>query len=33
VSWVIAEHKSQGLFQNDYRKHELEQFWLCAISS
>jgi hypothetical protein len=28
VNWVIAEHKSQGLFQNDYGRHEFEQFWL-----
>jgi N-acetylglucosamine malate deacetylase 2 len=28
VNWVIAEHKSQGLFQNDYGRHDLERFWL-----
>lgn len=28
VNWVISEHKSQGLFQMDCGKHELEQFWL-----
>lgn len=28
VNWVIAEHKSQGLFQNDYGRHDLESFWL-----
>jgi len=32
VNWVIAEHKSQGLFQNDYSREEFEQFWLFAIS-
>jgi len=29
---VIAEHKSQGLFQTDYGRHELEEFWLFAVS-
>jgi LmbE family N-acetylglucosaminyl deacetylase len=28
VNWVIAEHKSQGLFQTECGKHDLEQFWL-----
>jgi len=32
VNWVIAEHKSQGLFQKDSGVHELEQFWLLRIS-
>jgi LmbE family N-acetylglucosaminyl deacetylase len=32
VSWVIAEHKTQGLFQNDYGRHEFEQFWLFEAS-
>jgi hypothetical protein len=32
VNWVIAEHKSQGLFQKDCGVHELEQFWLFRIS-
>jgi hypothetical protein len=27
VNWVIAEYKSQGLFQKDCGKHDLEQFW------
>jgi LmbE family N-acetylglucosaminyl deacetylase len=27
VHWVIAEHKSQGMFQNDLGKHDVEQFW------
>jgi LmbE family N-acetylglucosaminyl deacetylase len=26
ANWVIAEHKSQGLFQTE--KHELERYWL-----
>lgn len=28
VNWVIAEHKSQGLFQNDSGKNCFEHFWL-----
>jgi hypothetical protein len=32
VNWVIAEHKSQGLFQNDYSREEYEQFWLFEVS-
>jgi hypothetical protein len=32
VSWVIAEHKSQGLFQSEYEQHELEEFWRFAVS-
>jgi LmbE family N-acetylglucosaminyl deacetylase len=28
VNWVIAEHKSQGMFQKDYGRHDLERFWL-----
>jgi N-acetylglucosamine malate deacetylase 2 len=32
VNWLIAEHKSQGLFQNDYGKHRFEQFWLFEVS-
>lgn len=32
VNWVIAEHKSQGLFQNDYGREEFEQFWLFEAS-
>lgn len=27
VNWVIAEHKSQGMFQNDAGKHGVELFW------
>ncbi|MEO8127512.1 MAG: PIG-L family deacetylase [Bryobacteraceae bacterium] len=32
VNWVIAEHKSQGLFQTDCNKHDEERFWLLAPS-
>ena len=32
VNWVIAEHKSQGLFQSDRGRHEVERFWLFAVS-
>ena len=32
VNWVIAEHKSQGLFQMDAGRQELEQFWLFSVS-
>jgi N-acetylglucosamine malate deacetylase 2 len=32
VNWVIAEHKSQGLFQKDCGAHQLEQFWLFGVS-
>jgi len=28
VNWMIAEHKSQGLFQTDSNKHDLERYWL-----
>jgi LmbE family N-acetylglucosaminyl deacetylase len=28
VNWVIAEHKSQGLFQSDCGRHDVERFWL-----
>jgi LmbE family N-acetylglucosaminyl deacetylase len=31
ANWVIAEYKSQGLFQTDCGKHDLEQFWLFAL--
>lgn len=30
VNWVIAEYKSQGLFQHDYNKRDLERFWAFA---
>lgn len=32
VNWVIAEHKSQGLFQMDCNRHDLEELWLFQIS-
>jgi N-acetylglucosamine malate deacetylase 2 len=32
VNWVIAEHKSQGLFQMDCGKHDLEELWLFEVS-
>jgi LmbE family N-acetylglucosaminyl deacetylase len=32
VNWFIAEHKSQGLFQTDAGKDQLEQFWLFEAS-
>jgi LmbE family N-acetylglucosaminyl deacetylase len=32
VNWVIAEHKSQGLFQTDYGRHDVERFWLFRVS-
>lgn len=28
VNWVIAEHKSQGLFQHEVGRHQFECFWL-----
>ena len=31
VNWVIAEHKSQGLFQTDYGRHDVERFWLFRV--
>ncbi len=31
VHWVIAEHKSQGLFQMEYGRHTHEYFWQFAI--
>jgi LmbE family N-acetylglucosaminyl deacetylase len=32
VDWVIAEHKSQGLFQNRCRQDRLENFWLFTVN-
>jgi LmbE family N-acetylglucosaminyl deacetylase len=32
VNWVIAEHKSQGLFQTDTDKDEFERLWLFQMS-
>ncbi|HYP05718.1 MAG TPA: PIG-L family deacetylase [Bryobacteraceae bacterium] len=33
VNWVIAAHKSQGLFQMDAGKHHDEQFWILATGT
>ena len=30
VNWVIAEHKSQGLFQTDFNTHDEERFWILS---
>lgn len=32
VNWVIAEHKSQGLFQMEIGRRHFEYFWLFALS-
>jgi LmbE family N-acetylglucosaminyl deacetylase len=32
VNWVIAEHKSRGMFQNDAGKNRFERFWLFRVS-
>ncbi|MEQ1886666.1 MAG: PIG-L family deacetylase [Bryobacteraceae bacterium] len=32
VHWVIAEHKSQGMFQMEFGRRRYEQFWLFAVS-
>jgi hypothetical protein len=32
VDWVIAEHKSQGLFQNRCRQDRFENFWLFTMN-
>lgn len=32
VNWVIAEHKSQGLFQMDCGRYQFEQFWVFKAS-
>jgi LmbE family N-acetylglucosaminyl deacetylase len=32
ANWVIAEHKSQGLFQTDCGRHDAEHFWAFAIT-
>jgi N-acetylglucosamine malate deacetylase 2 len=31
VDWVIAEHKSQGLFQNRCRQDRFENFWVFRV--
>jgi prenyltransferase beta subunit len=33
VNWLIAEHKSQGLFQTDTGQDRFEQFWLFEAGS
>jgi hypothetical protein len=33
VNWVIAEHKSQGIFQMEYGRRTREYFWLFEIGS
>lgn len=33
VDWVISEHKSQGMFQNDVGKHDVERFWILASNA
>jgi N-acetylglucosamine malate deacetylase 2 len=32
VNWMIAEHKSQGLFQLSANKHDVERYWLFEAS-
>jgi LmbE family N-acetylglucosaminyl deacetylase len=32
ANWVIAAHKSQGLFQTDAGRHDVERFWRFEIS-
>jgi LmbE family N-acetylglucosaminyl deacetylase len=32
VDWVIAEHKSQGLFQTKCRQDRFEDFWMFSVS-
>ncbi|MEQ1884979.1 MAG: PIG-L family deacetylase [Bryobacteraceae bacterium] len=32
VHWVIAEHKSQGMFQMEFGRRRYEQFWLFEMS-
>lgn len=32
VDWVIAEHKSQGLFQNRCRQDRFENFWSFQVN-
>ena len=32
ANWVIGEHKSQGLFQTDWGKHDAERFWAFALT-
>ncbi len=32
VNWLIAEHKSQGLFQTDFSQDRFEEFWAFQVS-
>jgi hypothetical protein len=32
VDWVIAEHKSQGLFQTRCQQDRFENFWLFTVN-
>jgi len=32
ANWVIAAHKSQGLFQMDAGRHDIERFWRFEVS-
>jgi hypothetical protein len=32
VNWVIAEHKSQGLFQTRCQQDRFENFWLFSVN-
>ena len=32
VNWIIAEHKSQGMFQMEYGRRTTEDFWLFEVS-
>jgi len=32
ANWVISEHKSQGLFQTDFGRHDAEHFWAFSVS-
>ena len=32
VDWVIAEHKSQGLFQTRCQQDRFERFWLFSVN-
>jgi hypothetical protein len=30
VDWAVAEHKTQGLFQAEGCRHDIERFWILA---
>jgi hypothetical protein len=32
VNWMIAEHKSQGLFQTECGQYSSENFWVFRVS-